>query len=374
MGESILERLQEHERWLMRRILARAQERGYTPYTSTLEEAWRSSIEGLSRALADAWAADHSPRTLSAQPATEGSEDAFAVLEARRHRERGIPLGMFLGLFKHYRDTYLDLIAEFASGEAEAARFTSAFFDRVEVSFCTEWGRESGDVKQAEMRDANRRLAAEKNRYLTIFESLPGPAIFVGETGRMENLNWAATELLLGEQSPGAGYYGDALGDRLAWLGEIVQEVLEAGFGPTLTREVDGRTANGMRRLRITGRRMLDVSSKFSGALLFLEDVTERAALQERVQMLQRVASMPALARDIAHEVNNPLSCVVANLEVLESDQESLARLVPAADLAECRAAIQGAREGAERIRLLVADMERILREQRIPGLPELPH
>ena len=351
----------------MRRILARALEHGYTPYTSTLEEAWRASIEGLSTALSEAWASDREPRAPRAEAGPAKAEDAFAILEARRHRERGIPLAMFLGLFKHYRDTYLDLIEAEGGGDAAAERFTATFFDRIEVAFCSEWARESGDGKQAELRDANRRLANEKNLYLTIFESLPGPALFVGADGQAANMNWAAAELLLGEQSPGAAYYGGALDNHFPWVSEVVRAML-ASRDRVWIEERDLRTTRGPARFRLTGRRMLDVSRKYAGALILLEDVTVRAALEDRVQALQRLASTPSLARDLAHELNNPLACVVSNLEMLDVDQRAFAARLAPREQAECREALEGAREGAERIRALVADLERILREQRVAG------
>ncbi|MBI5069144.1 MAG: PAS domain-containing protein [Deltaproteobacteria bacterium] len=370
MDGSILERLQDHERWLMRRVRARAAEYGYTPFTSTLEEAWRISIEGLSCALRDAWTRDPRPRRPRGEPGLGGCEEAFAVLEARRHRERGVPLGMFLGLFKHYRDTYLELLAVRAPDQPEAAAFAAAFFDQVEVAFCGEWGRLSGD---AGLRDADRRLAGEKSRTLTIFESLPGPALYVGPDGTLENMNCAAGELLLGERNPGAGYYGEVLGDQFSWLTGVVGELMASAPGKVV-REVDARTARGLRRVRISGSRVLDVSGTCAGALLLLEDATERAALEERVQVLQRLALTPELARDLAHELNNPLACVVANLELLETDQQSILERMTPAERAECQEALAGAREGAERIRLLVEDLERILREQRMSGVAGTPH
>ena len=37
---------------------------------------------------------------------------AFGILEARRHRSRGVTLIMFLGLMKYYRQSYIDLIMQ----------------------------------------------------------------------------------------------------------------------------------------------------------------------------------------------------------------------------------------------------------------------
>ena len=40
-------------------------------------------------------------------PATQ-----FGVIEAQRHRGRGVNLSMFLGLMKYYRQSYVDLLTE----------------------------------------------------------------------------------------------------------------------------------------------------------------------------------------------------------------------------------------------------------------------
>jgi len=40
-----------HEDWLMNRVLHHARLHDYTKYTSTLAEAWRVSIQGLSEPL-----------------------------------------------------------------------------------------------------------------------------------------------------------------------------------------------------------------------------------------------------------------------------------------------------------------------------------
>ena len=40
-----------HEDWLIQKVLTYAKEKGYTRYTSTLAEAWRTSVSGLSQPL-----------------------------------------------------------------------------------------------------------------------------------------------------------------------------------------------------------------------------------------------------------------------------------------------------------------------------------
>ena len=127
----------------MKRILAYAKKFGYTRYTSTLEEAWRLSISGLTNSLTDALNAHTDTPELSPdedfynEPLTE-----FGVIEAQRHRKRGVTIAMFFGLMKYYRQVYLDLLKEqspFPETIEQDTYFVIRSFDRIEVAFCDEW-------------------------------------------------------------------------------------------------------------------------------------------------------------------------------------------------------------------------------------------
>src|SRR5437879_5260525 len=76
--------------------------------------------------------------------------------------------------------------------------------------------------------------------------------------------------------------------------------------------------------------------------------------------MADRMAAVGTLASGVAHEINNPLACVTANLELL---REELTPPPPDAPppqrmpAAEILAALDDAREGAERVRVIVRDL-----------------
>ena len=75
-----------------------------------------------------------------------------------------------------------------------------------------------------------------------------------------------------------------------------------------------------------------------------------------RLANVDKLASVGTLAAGVAHEINNPLSFVTANLEYVEGELQRLQGLDPdrAAILLE---AIGDARQGAERVRAIVRDM-----------------
>lgn len=94
-------------------VLSYALKMGYTKYTSTLEEAWRLSVRVLCQNLIAA--CQERADLLDFGPDEDFTKDPiaeFGIIEARRHRQRGVSFGMFLGLLKYYRQAYIDLVIE----------------------------------------------------------------------------------------------------------------------------------------------------------------------------------------------------------------------------------------------------------------------
>jgi len=100
-------------------------------------------------------------------------------------------------------------------------------------------------------------------------------------------------------------------------------------------------------------------------------DVTDRREMEARLLQAERLASVGTLAAGVAHEVNNPLSYVIANLGYA---QEQVAAAVEgcrarsaateAAELAQAAEAIVEARQGAERVRSIVRDLRMYARAE----------
>jgi len=101
-------------------------------------------------------------------------------------------------------------------------------------------------------------------------------------------------------------------------------------------------------------------------------DITEAKRLQERLREADRLAGVGTLAAGVAHEINNPLSYVTANLAVLDEALGRLAGTVrgdPAgsAGAREMRQALREAMDGARRVRGIV----QALRQFAQPGRGE---
>jgi PAS domain S-box-containing protein len=83
-----------------------------------------------------------------------------------------------------------------------------------------------------------------------------------------------------------------------------------------------------------------------------VRDITERRRLELQLQLADRMDAVATLSAGVAHEVNNPLSYVLANVDFVLSRLDHLPE-----DLGEIRKALEDARSGAIRVGQIVRDL-----------------
>lgn len=321
--ETLKRLVSSHEDWLLRRVVQYAKIHEYTRYTSTLIEAWRISIQSLNVALFSAVASGEAEEQISLD--TQFNEtviDKFSIEEVHKHRSRGITLGMFLGLVKYYRRSYFDLIREqsFTPHEERVyLEFLERFFDRFEIGYSVEWNSLNASQVADELREQNRALTNEKNKYLTIFESLYDPVILLDHGNNIENINQAAAELFQEYDLPAHRYYDQQPADQaFPWMAVEI-----TGFAQSAEQELvvvkSLQTTQGERHFQVKMKRMQDVSEKYRGTVLILNDLTERIKKEEAITLNRAIQKWVNTLVDISHRISSGMDTDEILLIAMES-------------------------------------------------------
>jgi two-component system cell cycle sensor histidine kinase/response regulator CckA len=120
---------------------------------------------------------------------------------------------------------------------------------------------------------------------------------------------------------------------------------------------------------------IVDAKGNVLGQVVVFRDLTDRRHLEQRLAVSERMAAVGTMAAGMSHEINNPLTYVLTNvdfgIEVTEELARGLARAKAghSAELdglsrtvAELHAALVDAHEGAERVRKIVHDLKKFVR------------
>jgi two-component system cell cycle sensor histidine kinase/response regulator CckA len=230
------------------------------------------------------------------------------------------------------------------------------------------------------LRDISREQQAE-HRYRDLFHSLQEAVYVTTREGRFLEANGAFARLIgcasvdEARQLRAQDLYIDGA-DRESWLRALERD------GAVRDLEVRLRRRDGAILTCIESSRALrGPDGRTECYLGTLVDVTERRALQRKLERTQRMEAVGTLAGGLAHDFNNILAAIVPNAELIENSEETPARIRERARTIRAAAQRAGgitrqllsfARE--DRSARNAVDLNQVVRESvRLlePGLPE---
>ncbi len=215
-------------------------------------------------------------------------------------------------------------------------------------------------------RRAQDALARSEANFRALIENAPDAIGVVRATGPHIYVNRRLAQLLGYERE-------DLLTVRPT---DLMDDTNKAQFAERNRRRERGETLPSAEyRLRHRDGRVLSVETttmkvQFDGGpavLAMIRDLTDRKRMQAQLLLSDRLASVGVLAAGIAHEINNPLAFVMANLDVLARkslpemlvlarDDDERGRIARAAEM------IEQSRDGADRMRRIVRDVKTFAR------------
>ncbi len=106
-----------------------------------------------------------------------------------------------------------------------------------------------------------------------------------------------------------------------------------------------------VRLTRSSGRCELDPTGNVVAIYGVLRDITEQRRMEESLRQSERMASLGTLASAMAHEINNPLTYILANIDFLTTE------LAESANRDQFEMLVE-ARRGAEQVRKIVSGLK----------------
>ncbi|MGE4194923.1 MAG: LuxR C-terminal-related transcriptional regulator [Pseudodesulfovibrio sp.] len=245
------------------------------------------------------------------------------IESARRHRMRGITADMYLGCFKTFIHSLVDVI-EIMDGSYEskvqARRHVKLYGDALEVLFVRDWTRTLPDIAARKLDEANRLLTLEKCRYENILDST-SDLILVVDSGGLVTKENKAVRAVTGKRN----LVGLPVWEVLDMEGQSIGDLLKY-YPVGISCETSPFDNGSVYRMQITP--IGNVSMASDEYMIMLTNVTAHATQREA---LERVVSDRTEALRKEKEQLEEMNITLRNvLQSIDREREELLREVSA--------------------------------------------
>jgi CheY-like chemotaxis protein len=225
-------------------------------------------------------------------------------------------------------------------------------------------------TKAFEENETAARVAREHSDLLqSVFRSISDPILVVDSIGHVTMWNHAAGELigvdLLADKDTPYPAWSQHIGmfhdDKTTPFRYEERPVARALKGASVERMEAFVTYPAKPEgvwVNVGARPLVDDTGAVRGAVAVTRDVTAERLAHEQLMISDRMASIGMMAAGVGHEINNPLSAVVANLEMAAADIAQLADAVGRPALGDLPDEIAEAYEAAKRVRAIALDLK----------------
>ncbi len=196
------------------------------------------------------------------------------------------------------------------------------------------------------------RVAESEARANALLDALPDVLVRLSRGGIVLDVRNEETSPLGKELRAYLGGKLDVLlGERESKIATAVTDALDTGRVSKVSTDV--RSGERSRKFEIRVARTND-----DECLAILRDVTQEHEMEARLRVAERLVSLGTLASGVAHEINNPLSYVVANVDFVVDGLRAMSpEQLAAAGGNELIEALGEVREGGRRIASIVESL-----------------
>jgi DNA-binding CsgD family transcriptional regulator/PAS domain-containing protein len=279
--EALLRLVESHRDYFLERWTVRMDAAGYLQHTTAKRQDCLVALKEFLQPVLNDIERREIPAEFSELLRRDTGWERFLIESSRRHRARGITFDMFLGCFKTFIYSLLDVIeamdVEYAR-KVDARRLIRLYGDALEVLYLQDWIRIFPDFSDGRLDDMNRLLTLEKCRFENILNATSDLILVVDGNGLVVNIN-AAVKAVMDESK---------VLDRPVWEvlsleGDSVEEMLRY-YPVGITCELAPFGESAIYRMQVNPLKSVSLAS--DQYIFVLTNMTTQAMQRETLERI----------------------------------------------------------------------------------------
>lgn len=307
----------DEEEYFLERWSIRMEQAGYLQHTTAKRVDCMLALNDFITPMRDHWERGITVPDFPWLLRHEGDWGLSQIESARRHRMRGITADMYIGCFKTFIHSLIDVIERMEGSyesRVQARRHIKLYGDALEVLFVQDWTRTLPDIAAQKLDEANRLLTLEKCRYENILDSSSDLILVVDSDGVVTKVN-EAVKAVVDETD----VVGVPVWDSLALEGQSIDDLLKY-YPVGMSCEMSPFNNEVIYRMQINS--IGNVSMASDEFMIMLTNITAHATQRET---LERVVSERTEALRREKEQLEEMNITLRNvLQSIDREREQL--------------------------------------------------
>ena len=279
----MIESMANEEEFFLECWSIRMEHAGYLEHTTAKRNDCLRALKDFLRPMRKHWDKGITVPEFSWLISHENDWGESQINSARRHRMRGITADMYLGCFKTFIHSLIDVIEKMEGPyehKVQARQLLKLYGDALEVLFVRDWTQTLPDIASRRLDEANRLITLEKCRYENILDSTSDLIMVVNSVGIVTCVNKAVKDVISEK-----AVLGMLVWEVLSMEGQSIEDLLKY-YPVDMFCEMSPFSGDTVYRMQITP--IGNVSMASDEYMIMLTNVTAHAVQRET---LERVVS-----------------------------------------------------------------------------------
>ncbi len=261
---------------------------GYSNFLMIIDNNSQKFIHNISKFLINNSIYIENKPDIESISTLDKSDLLFLIKQMDKYVQYGLSLSEINNIINYFKYSYIYALNKWDMNEEYknlCVNYVILSFDYIQFKVCEKCFNINKVKQIEELKKENLKITDEKNKYLSIFESIPNPVIILDNNDMIDNMNYAATELF---QNNNANIYKENPHEKeeFLWLRDELKyfssgNYLEISF----VKECKLLYENLFFKVKL---KRIKINNNFIGIIVILDDITNSRKISEELEKSEK--------------------------------------------------------------------------------------